>query len=147
MHTTLAIIDVQPKYEAFAPILDKVVHQIKLARRRNDGIVLVEFGSDQPSCDEIYEALHGYDKFTVEIKNKCNGSHEIINAIYNNQYTFDQILLCGVNTCMCVKDTLSGIIRMDVSRRVEIIKDAVNCCHASHNYCLKQVEDMVKEYK
>ena len=144
MHTTLAIIDVQPKFSAAEEILDQVVHQIKLARRRSDGIVLVELGGPQ-SHDEIYQALHGYDKFVVANKNSSDGSREVIDAIYNNKYALDRVRVCGVNTCACVFFTLKGLMALRVFKCIEIAGNAINCmCNRG---CRVLVEELVEEYK
>ena len=145
MHTTLAIIDVQPKFSAAEKILDQVVRQIKLARRRSDGIVLVELGGPQ-SHDEIYQALHGYNRFVVANKNSSDGSREVIDAIYENHYALDRIRLCGVNTCACVLSTLRGLMALDVVQRIEIASDAVRCQHNMHKVCFTVVKDIAKGY-
>ena len=146
MYTTLAIIDVQDKFLASKYIINQVIHQIKLARRRKDGIVLVELGEPR-SYDKIYKALHDYCKFVVVRKESNDGSSEVIDAIYENHYALDRIRLCGVNTCACVLSTLRGLMALDVVHRIEIASDAVRCQHNMHKACLTVVKDIAKGYE
>lgn len=146
MYTTLAIIDVQEKFMAASSVIKRVVHQIELARRRHDGIVLVELGDPQ-SYDEIYRALRNYSGYVVTKKRHDDGSKEVLDAIRSNKYALDRIRLCGVNTCACVRSTAYGLIRSGFVRKVEIASDAVGCIHNEDVGCLTALNRLVKELK
>jgi nicotinamidase-related amidase len=142
MNTTLAIIDVQPRFEAAAHIVPRVVHQIDLARRRQDGVIVVELNGR--SHDEIYKALHGYNRHTITKKKIDDGSDNIIWAARSRNYSLNRIRLCGVNTCACVKSTIYGLNKSNVFGRIEAAYDAINCTHSYRQQCLEDLETAIR---
>jgi len=68
--TTLCIVDMQTEFKRPAKkCLEEVCRQIKLAKRRNAGIVILEYSDCGPTLPEIKRLLKPYKKKTYKQKN------------------------------------------------------------------------------
>lgn len=157
MKTTLCIVDVQPRFPAAEYILEPVIDQIDLAHRRQDGIVVLEYGANDPkrgfgnfSYEPIYEALLKVptDSWAIVKKFTDSGAEELIETMRIHKFAFDRVRLCGVNACACVKVTALNLKRSGRYKRVELSSQAISCtCSNSCGRCLASVRDDLKKIK
>ena len=147
MKTILCVIDVQPRFMTARKVIPGAVKQIKLAIKRRSPIIILEYGKVNPSHDEIYNALNyaSPDKCVIEKKFIDDGSHEIINIIRSNEFGFNNIRLCGVNTCACVEDTAIGLKKSGLFNRIELVDDALNCDCGEEYSCSMRLRHIINE--
>jgi len=146
----LVIIDMQPKFEASKDEKTQaaVVTQIKLAKRHNWPIVVVEFAADQcrqqfegwekgpllresPTHFVILKEVEKYPRFLLVLKDADDGSAKIISA--RNKQSWRAIRtfrVMGVNTGACVKKTAAGLA---VKYSVEVYAPGCNAPEWSVN--------------
>lgn len=141
--TALCIIDVQERFSAAKEVLSEIVEQIELARKHNEMVVVVEVGT-QPSYNEIYKALKGYNNWITVKKTFDCGSLEIIEALGKNS-KIDTINVCGVNTCQCVRATARGLLQSKEFNRINMIYKAVNCIHKDGHVCIAALKEVFGE--
>jgi len=147
MGTTLCIVDVQPRFDAAEGIVLDVIKEIKLARKRKAGIVLVEYDGygDDISYEEVYKALDKYPFYDVVTKGTDNGGPEVIDIMQaQSYYDFNRIRICGCNACYCVRDTAMHLRDSDLFSRIEIAAFATNCHHHNGTYDSDECIDRLK---
>ena len=127
MATVLCVIDVQEKFSAAKKVVSEVVHQIKLARKRKAGVLIVEYGND-PSYEEVYDALKGYKDWMVVKKDSDDGSMEVMHAMDKHpRFRGMKVRVCGVNACACVKATAIGLRDSGLFSKIEVAEAATDC--------------------
>ena len=150
--TTLVIIDMQTGFSAAnAPeTIAAVVHQVKLAKRRQAGIVVAEYDFDEredspvfgKTHNKIIEAIGNYKHVEFLIKRSDDGSKEIVEALRRKQFNQKRIRLCGVNTRCCVLATAAGypphnsggLLSKLSKSKIEVEFDACNCTESDSKY-------------
>jgi len=144
--TTLVIVDVQPGFETAKHAVAGVLHQIKLAKRRKAGIIVVEYdiGEYGASLPEVRKEIGSYRN--VVYTEKCNddGSMEIIDAGETARFNLRKIRFCGVNALYCVHDSIFGFLRMQKESKVEVAFDACFCDSAIGKKNFRKVKEMWK---
>ena len=144
MATVLCVIDVQEKFSAAKFVVPEVVHQINLARKRKAGVLIVEYGND-PSYEEVYNALKGYKDWMVVKKDDDDGSMEIMHAMDKNPiYRGHKVRVCGVNACACVQATAIGLHDSGLFSKIEIAEAATNCTHGNSDNCVAGLLEKLK---
>lgn len=156
MSTVLCVIDVQPRFKSAAEhVIPEVVHQIKLAIKRKSPIVLVEYGIEFPSYDEVYEAFYCANPTlrTIVKKTQDDGSDDIIDGMKVKDFKFNRIRLCGVNTCSCVEKTARGLKRTlwpdgtKLFKRLEVSESATYCAHHLNNICYQELKHALRRIR
>ncbi len=122
--TILCVVDMQPGFGACYNIVKETIREIRLAKRRGDGIVFIELnpGYNRETISELKEEAHkgGYEKITYTKKTGGDGSAEFIDAAGAvGWFPLKRIRVCGVNRGACVMDTVRGLINM-VPKNVRI---------------------------
>lgn len=143
MPTTLAIVDMQ---QAFAASMNPktviaVGKEIEKAKKRNAGIVLIEYKNVGRTHAVFYEMLDGYENVARVLKGKNDGSAQFLRAAMKNGFNTRKVRVCGVNTCYCVSETVTGLL--DKGAKVEVIKDACHC-NCSARSCWKNLQPYFK---
>lgn len=124
---TLVIIDMQPYFEASGDVVEEVVKEVRRARERRTGIVVVEYGSCGPTHRLIQRAVRGYDRQAWVKKHDDDGGAEVMEAAHQHGFWDKSWRFCGVNTCYCVCDTVKSIVRAYPRARFEYAIKAMNC--------------------
>lgn len=138
MSIALCIVDVQESFRAAGNVVQSVVHQVKLARRRKAPIIILEYDGHEASYEKIYDALKGYDKWTVVQKYEDDGSMEVMQAMDRNpELRSDSIRICGVNACYCVKETAVGLHESGLFKKIELADAAISCTHDFDDDCIR----------
>ena len=127
--TTLCIIDMQPFFissqEDF--VIEGVLDQIRLAKQRNAGVVVVRYTHSGKTDDRITDALTGYDRVVKVNKSTNDGSKVIIKAIKRKHgFSKKRIRICGVNTGFCVYETAAGLAKKLPGVSIEMVENACN---------------------
>ena len=141
MTYTLVIIDMQAKFKASKKVHQRVLQEIELAKQKNAGIIILEYGGHGPTNAELLKAAYSnYTKVFRVAKGQDDGSREIANIIRipNNKrraLLSNNLRICGVNTDACVQRTVEALIRHYGIKTVSVIADAcwTNTGHGSLN--------------
>jgi hypothetical protein len=98
--------------------LPEVVQEVKLAKKRNDAIVLVEYYDCGDTHKPILDELEGYGRVTKVVKHNDDGGSEVVSACDKEGFDMTTMRICGVNRSACVSSTIGGIKRALGSRRI-----------------------------
>ena len=145
MARTLVVVDMQSEFASTAEKCTKqVVREVKRAKRRGAGVIVLEYKDAGKTFKEIRDELKGYGRKTFATKNMNDGSHEAMKAAKRNGFSTEKIRVCGVNRSYCVLGTVEGFRR----KGVEDIETAIDAtwCHdpTSGKWALKRVTRFVK---
>jgi nicotinamidase-related amidase len=138
---TLLIIDMQSQYPAACSdkTTEEIILQIEAAKQNDCGIILVEFREEpqyresnspyKPTHVSILKAVEGYNRAAVVHKYETDGSAYINDFLEKKGKDFntDFFRVCGVNTDICVAQTVNGLYENFYKEATFIIvEDAVN---------------------
>jgi hypothetical protein len=118
------IVDVQPRFDAAIYVVDEIVRCVNLFRHMDSPIVVVEYSTAGETYEPIMSALDGYSKLYRVTKNQDNGSYEVAKALVD--VPSNRIIMAGVNTCYCVRDTAYGLIS-NHRYKVQLAAKALQC--------------------
>ena len=122
--TTLCIIDMQTVFSSTAKhCLAAVCHQIKLAKRREAGIVLIEYNNCGETYQEIKILLASYKHTAYATKHGIGGGEEFLAAAKKAKINTDKVRFVGVMREHCVLQTIKEVIDL-VNCRIEIVTKA-----------------------
>lgn len=131
---TLVVVDMQPLYTADSTTINNVAREVRLARQRQNKIIFLwipYFSAFQAELfagtyPAILNAVHGYDHNNWNETTKLiqDGSHEVIQTCTKKHFQSKRFRLCGVNTDMCVLDTVKGLLTIPTVEAVAVVKDA-----------------------
>jgi nicotinamidase-related amidase len=139
---TLVVIDMQPLFTADNITISNVAREVRLARQRQNKIIFLWipyfsafqadlFAGTYPS---ILKAVQGYERAHWNETTKLiqDGSREILQTCARKDFPSKRFRLCGVNTDMCVLDTVKGLLAVNTPRieAIEVVKDA---CRTSNS--------------
>lgn len=139
---TLVVIDMQPLFTADSNTISNVVREVMLARQRQNRIIFLwipyfsvfqseMFAGTYPA---ILKAVQGYDQAHWNETTKLiqDGSREVLQTCARKDFPSKRFRLCGVNTDMCVLDTVKGLLAVNAPRieAIEVVKDA---CRTSNS--------------
>lgn len=123
--TALYVVDMQPGFPAYQEAMSEVLHEIRLAKRRGDGIYFVEL--DAHFNGKTHEKLvrtarsGGYDKVFFTSKLIADGSYQFIEAARQSKLPYRAVRVCGVNRGDCVLFTCIGLCEnLDPKVKVEL---------------------------
>ena len=127
--TTLCIVDMQTVFKKPAKkCLEEVCRQIKLAKRRNAGIVVLEYEDCGPTLPEIKRLLKSYNRKTYKQKTMDSGGKEVLAAARRKGFPTHKIRFVGVNRSCCVYETAADYnTRTKFKGTTEIAIDATWC--------------------
>ena len=111
MKTALCIVDMQYSFMDTAEnALEGVLKEIKLARRRNAPVFILEYAGCGKTVKPIWDALKGYKHvYRPSRKNTDGGGRELLRCVEKNGVDARRIRMCGVNRSYCVGSTLADI--------------------------------------
>lgn len=131
---TLVVIDMQPLFTADSTTINNVTREVKLARQRQNNIIFLwipyfsAFQADlfAGTYPAILKAVQGYDPNNWKETTKLiqDGSREVLQTCAKKHFQSKRFRLCGVNTDMCVLDTVKGLLATPTVEAIEVVKDA-----------------------
>lgn len=127
---TLVIIDMQEPFLAHCatpPFIAAVVDQVKLAKTRKWGIVIVEVKpwAYGPTIKAIMELLDGqYDRLKIVQKEGDDGSQQVLEICQTTKLPDQFFRVTGVLIGACVKSTAWGLSARKQDCFVRVIKEA-----------------------
>lgn len=125
--TTLCIVDMQATFGAYEHCLDEVCHQVKLAKRRNAGIIVIEYRGSGPTVAPIKDLLKYYRKKVYTKKNANGGGSELLAAAKRKGFPVNKVRFTGVNRSWCVFSTIVQYQNLSGGGKIEIATRATWC--------------------
>ncbi|HEY9870731.1 MAG TPA: isochorismatase family protein [Candidatus Obscuribacterales bacterium] len=133
---TLVVVDMQPDFPASKDpaTLAAVQREVKRAMHFHCPVVLLEVPYFSPLDEEGYKPTHrsimqllsGYDRYQVVQKIFSDGSLNVINTCEWKKYGTKRFRVCGVNTDLCVLETVLGLARRLPESTIKVVQDACN---------------------
>jgi len=124
--TTLCIVDMQAKFTASKQCLDEVCHQVRLAKRRKAGIVILEFRGEGPTLSPIKNLLRSYKRKIYKKKAFDAGGDVLLKAAKVMNFPTNKVRFVGVNRSYCVYDTACEY-QEESGGRIEVAIEATWC--------------------
>ena len=126
MKELLVVVDMQDEFENSQHVIDEVIQEVREAGKRNNPVVVLEFGGFGPTNQRVMREIRKLPKSSVlrMVKEEDDGSREVMRAAEKLGAPLENVRLCGVNLCYCVKATAVGL--RNVAQNIEI-SDAVSC--------------------
>jgi nicotinamidase-related amidase len=132
--STLVIVDMQGDFPAahWPNVIEETQHQIRLAKLRRDGIILVRYVDSGSVMEPLLNAIGDYPWKVTAFKKKNDGSREVMRAIQRNRFDSTRIRVCGVNTGFCVLATIKGLLEWE-DLIVEVVKSGCGDAQSRKN--------------
>lgn len=123
---TLVVIDMQPVFPAAEEVLYPVIDLIKSAMVDKSNIVVVEYSYDGSvhTYEQILDKIENYPLKAIVKKRQDNGSKQVQEALHSFEHN-NELKICGVNLCCCVRDTALGLSRSK-KFKIEVVRNACN---------------------
>lgn len=147
MEEPLIVIDMQDTfisrrrsagYSHYNSVIDAVTKQCRLAMKRRDPIVFVEYDSYtalmrpysrfpneyKPTLSELRRVTNVYGKRYFAFKDRPDGSKPIAKLFQKEKLPGSNIRICGVYTLACVISTLDGLLKTLPQSKFKVIRAA-----------------------
>jgi nicotinamidase-related amidase len=118
----------QPEFSASnnANVLKNNQKQIRLAKRRNDPIIFVEYTLCGHTHKVLMDLVQNYKSYKVIRKPRDDGSEEVLRCCNKYHFPTGHFKITGVNIDACVRDTVHGLLDKYPYSKIEVIKEACN---------------------
>ena len=135
---TLVVVDMQPFYTTDAATIKNVAREVSLARERNNHIIFLtvpylsplQEAPFKPTYPEILAEVEGYPSDLWQTAEKIfqDGSRIVFNTCAWKHFPINHLRVCGVNTDLCVLDTVKGLLKANdpALETIEVVKNACN---------------------
>jgi nicotinamidase-related amidase len=135
-HYTLVVVDMQPDFPAATDVrtIAAVARQVKLARENHCAVVFLEvsylsrFDMEEfkPTHRELINLVRGYDRYSIAEKLYSDGSWAVQDSCKRRDFAVHHLRVCGVNTDVCVQQTVSGLAKSLPNSQIDVVQDACN---------------------
>lgn len=132
---TLVIIDMQPVFQAanWPDVVIGVTKEILAAIKNKASIMIVEYHDRGPIHDGLLKLVRGYPNKARTKKKLDDGSEKVLATLKRRKFP-KRLRVCGVNASCCVAATIDGILGLDDTIKIEVIKDACGCAVEGHEW-------------
>jgi nicotinamidase-related amidase len=109
-------------------IIKAAQEEVRRAIRFNYGIIFLQYWGFGPTFPEIKHIARNYDnKITVQ-KNDDDGGANVLDAAFEKGFNLNKFRVCGVNTDMCVYDTIYSLTHLSPASKILVRKDGCGSC-------------------
>lgn len=128
LSATLVVVDMQIGFHsANNPYtISNVVREIKQARKRKAGIVMVQYENSGCLIRDVERATRNYSNIDFVWKNCNDGWVDVYHSIENNCFDLRNLTVCGVNADACVAETVFSLSINLPESTIELVEDACN---------------------
>ncbi len=145
----LLLIDLQLEFDAaHDQDLVKIINiEIAKAKKENIPIVNLIYVDNGDVVKPIRKNLDGYSNLVTIQKRKNDGGrlvHELFENMVENS-PIGEIYVCGVNTEICVKETLLSLYDYNENYKIFLISNG--CSSENENDHFEQIEDFLSDKK
>lgn len=119
MEYALVIVDMQPGFlphmHVRETIQKQVIREIKLAKKANLPIIVLEFHTKKHrelgyTISPIMKLLEGYEKLHLCYKRKVSGADQVLQVVKKYNYPVSNYRVCGVEWGACVYQTAHDLV-------------------------------------
>lgn len=144
---TLVIIDMQDTFlwpiETYKPVISHVIREIRLAKRRGDHILVVEFETvlsnsgfiydtvgckSAPTHADLKKAIGTYNKACFVFKRMVNGGREVHQTLLEKNIPHTNVRICGVYADACVRETVVDLSKRIPKSQIHLVKNGIATC-------------------
>lgn len=124
---TLVVIDMQSSFVAARDpsVQNECKSLIKQAMKDKAPIIFVELISHGRTMECLFELADHYEHVYVARKQNESGANEVDGLITSNDLPWETLVVCGVNTDMCVSETVLSLT-IDFNYKVSLAQKACN---------------------
>lgn len=126
---TLVIVDMQSDFSSCDRALKGVNQAVRKAKTDRCPIVVVEFRNCNKTLKEVMDTIGEYKNVHKVTKPYCDGSKQIISTVKKHKLP-DNLMFCGVETGVCVKQSIHGLINVHAVKPNKLY--LINKATASH---------------
>jgi nicotinamidase-related amidase len=144
----LLLIDLQEQfYSSKKESLLKVVkNEINKAKSNNYPIICLRYYGCGDFHKSLLDEIGDYMKKYEISKSEDDGSKEVVELCEKISFTSGEIIVCGVNTDACVKQTVLGLkIKTDSSYDIHIVENG--CWAGCADWHNKEIHNLKKDFK
>lgn len=125
---TLIIVDMQPYFGGSQEpwLIKNVCREIREAKKRKDGIVVLQFDGCGRTDKRIIKTIGLYSHKAIKWKYDCDGSSIVISTMRKLKLEMGSLRVVGVYTNACVKDTVLGLSNALPKSEIVLVADACN---------------------
>ncbi|MFA6211341.1 MAG: isochorismatase family protein [Candidatus Obscuribacterales bacterium] len=126
---TLVVVDMQQHFIEGcenADLLANVIAEIQAAMARGWAIILLDVDPERlgPTVMEITSVVQGYQRCRQQTKAKPNGSSEVLDVCFEENYSNSNFKVVGVWIDACVEQTAVSLVERLSSCVVNVVKKA-----------------------
>lgn len=145
MAQPLVIIDMQDTFLSadegnyYSRCIKNVARQIKLAKRRGDHILVVEYVhgphkvinkkscATAPTTSSLNNLLKNYKNKVYVYKRDNDGGLEILQTLKSKKIPHKNVRVCGVYANYCVRETVTTMAEKMNTTKIHLVKNAISC--------------------
>ncbi len=125
----LMIIDMQTGFlcnanVSLSGVVEQNIRQVRLAKRRNAPVFLVEYGYSGPTVDEIADLLVNYPSVFTVIKHHNDVTSDLPPKVRYLLKKVKKLRVCGVNTNACVESSVTGMHGEFTDLTIQLVRRA-----------------------
>lgn len=142
---SLIVIDMQYEFDAAKNrrTVRNCSREIQRAMNDDVPIVFVEFIGYGKTKKSLLSKLSSYKKFGIVKKCECGGGFEISNFLKKKKFPFQKLKICGIQTNICVRQTVEQLLDICPQSKIEIVGDACyDVSDGEHEYGLEQLKTL-----
>jgi len=126
---TLVVVDMQKDFGGSQEpwLIKNVQREIRAAKKRRDGIIILQYEGCGRTDRRILRTLGKYPKGLVKFKYDCDGSRVVIKTMKKHHFDMTRVRVVGVYTDACVQETIMGL--SDKLRKADLVLVADACNH------------------
>lgn len=123
----LIVVDMQENFRASKDprTIKACLKQIRIAKENLNPILFVEYRGAKRTMDVLLNEVKNYAYFASITKYMDGGADKIVDYFDRCRINPKKLIICGVNTNYCVKDTVVGLAHYE-KFEITVIKDACN---------------------
>jgi nicotinamidase-related amidase len=123
--SVLVVVDMERGYRRSmnSQMYGAVKALIRYARGNDWLIVFLEY-LDEGTMPRLLKLVRGYDCFSRVQKQQLGGAPEVLKVCERNRWGTKKIVVCGVDTHECVKQTVTGLSAALPDSRIQVVTAA-----------------------
>ena len=161
MSQPLIIIDAQHQFldtDHYNNCIKGIIKQIKLAKRRNDYIIFVEYvnsrkriinkqPSSDPTIQSILSQVSNYKKVLYVYKVDDNGGREVVHTLRKKRIPRSNVRVCGAYASFCVAQTTDVMAKKLKRSKILLMKKAITCYEDNYRDKLNALTQLTFEHE
>lgn len=126
--TPLVVVDMQWDFytSRIKSVIEACKKEIILAKKRNAAIIFLEYDGFGKTMPQLRKVAKDYAFTYTALKDRQDGSSEVIDIFETLEIKPRTIRVCGVNTDQCVRSTVHGLMYVGHKMKIGVVYEATN---------------------